>query len=351
MSNRKKKVAIIGHFAEGKDFCDGQTVSTRLLGNVLEKSGEFEKVCRVDIFHYQKKFIHILFSWLWCELTCPYVIVMLSGNGLKIFSPLLYYANKLFRRKIFHRVIGGELDNFLRRNPRCIKYMNAFEVNWVQSEKMVEKLKAVGLVNAEYLENFREITPVSLPDVPCTFEKPFRFCTFCRVTEAKGIGLAIEAIAKVNEIMGKDTAILHIYGPIEESYSKTFHELLSKYSFCVEYKGSVPSNQAVSTLKAYCLHLFPTTWSGEGFPGTLIDCYNAALPTIASDWAYNTELIVENETGYLYNWQNPEQLAEKIMEAIEKKDNIWMMKKKCLQEAEKYKSEVVVRKIIRRITD
>jgi hypothetical protein len=54
--------------------------------------------------------------------------------------------------------------------------------------------------------------------------------------------------------------------------------------------GSVPTEQAVNVLKDYYMHLFPTTWSGEGFPGTFIDCYNAALPTIASDWAYNTEL-------------------------------------------------------------
>lgn len=346
---KKKKLAIIGCFGEGKQLFDGQTVSTRLLGNVLDKSNAFKKICKVDTCDYQKRKLKVLFSWLACMFSCKYIIVMLSGNGLKVFSPLLYYANKIFRRKIYHRVIGGELDSFLVRNPKCIKYMNSFELNWVQSCKLVKKLDEIGLKNAEYLENFREITPICLPEGRECFTPPFEFCTFSRVTESKGISVAIEAIAEVNQELGDGTAILHVYGPVEEEYAEKFYSLVSSHENCVEYKGSVPSEKAVETLKEYYMHLFPTTWSGEGFPGTLIDCYNAALPTIASDWAYNPELIIEGETGYLYDWQQPEKLKDKIVEAIQKKTNTWQMKENCLQEAEKYKSETVTAKIVNRI--
>ena len=158
----KKRIAIIGHFADKKEFYDGQTVSTRLLRNVLEKSNAFKKICKVDTYNYRKNFLKVIFSWLYSQFSCSYIIVMLSGDGLKFFCPLLYYSNKIFKRKIFHRVIGGELDSFLTRNPKCIKYMNSFEVNWVQSEKLVKKLESMGIENAEYLENFRDITPVKL---------------------------------------------------------------------------------------------------------------------------------------------------------------------------------------------
>ena len=346
---KSKKIAIIGHFASGKDFYDGQTVSTRLLENVLKNSGCFKKICKVDTFNYKRNAIKVLFSWLSCMFSCSYIILMVSGNGIKLFSPMLYYGNKIFKKKIFHRVIGGELDGFLVRNEQCIKYLNSFEVNWVQSNKLVERLNRMGINNAEYLENFREITPIVLSDEPTRFEKPYKLCTFCRVSEAKGISLAIESVAKVNEMLGKDTAVLHVYGPVEDAYSEVFHSLLDKHSDCVAYMGSVPSEKAVDTLKNYYMHLFPTTWSGEGFPGTLIDCYNAALPTIASTWAYNSELITEGETGYLYDWDKPEQLTERIIEAIENERNVWQMKKMCLEEAKKYQSEVVTAKIIARI--
>lgn len=350
MKQQKKKLAIIGHFADGMDFYDGQTVSTRLLRDVLEQSGQFEQICKVDTYNYHKKFVKIFYSWICCMFSCSYIIFMLSGNGTKVFTPMLYYANKIFRKKIFHRVIGGALDSFLKQNPKCIKYMNAFEVNWVQSNKLAKSLNDIGLLNTEYLENFRQIFPVTLPEEPKEIEKPFHFCTFCRVSEAKGIALAMESVAKVNQLLGEGTAVLHIYGPIEERYSETFHSLLKEHGACVEYKGSVPSDQAVNTLKDYYMHLFPTTWASEGFPGTLIDCYNAALPTIGSDWAYNSELITEGETGYLYDWRKPELLAEKIVESIRNKDRVWDMKKACLNEAKKYKCEVVTAKIIDRIT-
>lgn len=347
---RKRKIAIIGHFADGKDFFDGQTVSTRLLRDELAKSKCFKKVCEIDTYNYKKRFVKIFFSWFVSLFSCSYVIIMLSGDGLKKFCPMIYYANKIFRRKVFHRVIGGELDLYLMRNKECIKYMNSFEANWVQSNKLVEKLNAIGLTNAEYLENFRDIKPISISEEQnVAFEKPFKFCTFSRVSESKGIGLAIKSISRVNEMLGAGTAVLHIYGPVEDKYSEAFYKLLDEHSNCAEYRGSVPSNQAVSVLKDYYMHLFPTTWSGEGFPGTLIDCYNAALPTIASDWAYNAEFIVDGVNGYLYDWQKPTQLSDKITEAIKNSEKIWSMKKSCLSEAEKYKSDVVMAKIVNKI--
>ncbi len=341
-----KKVAIIGHFADGKEFFDGQTVSTRLLRDELNKQGFLKEVLCVDTYRYTKRMIAILFCYMKALFTCSHIIVMLSGNGLRFFCPLIHYTNKLFRRKVFHRVIGGELDAFLTRNPKHVRYMNAFSVNWVQSETLVKRLNGLGLTNAAYLENFRNITSVELPDPVPPYEKPYRFCTFCRVSKAKGIGVAINAVAEVNDQLGAGTAKLDIYGPIEPEYADEFHALLAQNKDCAVYRGSVPSGDAVSVLKDYYMHLFPSTWSGEGFPGTLIDCYNAALPTIASTWAYNTEYVREGELGYLYDWQNEELLSQQIIRAIGNQEAVIEMKKCCLAEAKKYKCETVMKKIV-----
>ena len=61
----------------------------------------------------------------------------------------------------------------------------------------------------------------------------------------------MEAVAQINLEMGEGTALLDVYGPLEDAYSETFHKLLEKHSDCVQYKGSVPSAQAVDTLKEY----------------------------------------------------------------------------------------------------
>lgn len=341
-----KRIGIIGCVADGKDMYDGQTVSTRLWRDEMNRVLPGKSVCVVDTYQYKKRAISVLWQWVKCIFTCSHIVIMLSGNGLYFFLPLFYYANKLFHRKIYHRVIGGELDAFLERNPECLRYMNALEVNWVQSHALAARLAKMGMTNAAYLENFRNITPIELPPEPEKYEKPFRFCTFSRVSKAKGISLAIEAVAAVNEQLGEGTATLDVYGPVEPAYAEEFYGLTEKHSDCVKYMGSVPSGEAVQTLKNYYMHLFPTTWSGEGFPGTLIDCYNAGLPTIASDWAYNAEYLEEGRTGYLYDWQRPELLHKRIAEAISHPDETYEMRKCCIAEAGKYQCDTVVKKII-----
>lgn len=346
---KKKRIGIIGSAATGEILFDGQTVSTRLWIDELGKAYTENSVCVIDTYRYKKKAVSVLWQWLVCMFSCSHIVIMLSGNGLKFFCPLLYYSNKVFKRKIFHRVIGGELDTFLKKNPECVKYINSFEANWVQSPSLVKKLEEIGVENAEYLENFRNITPIELPTDILPVTKPYKFCTFCRVSKAKGISLAIEAIADINRNMGKNTAVLHVYGPIEAEYSEEFNALIAKHSDCVEYKGSIPSAEAVGVLRDYYFHLFPTTWSGEGFPGTLLDCYNAGLPTVASDWAYNSEYISDGKTGYLYDWEKPALLYEKIKYAIENEKSLPMMRRCCIDESKRYKCDVIMSKIINRM--
>lgn len=345
----KMRVGIIGCVAEGHEAYDGQTVSTRNWLAELRKNPAVKKVCVVDTYAYKKRIFQVMWQWIKCMFTCSHVVIMLSGNGLYFFLPLIYYSNKLFRRKFYHRVIGGELDTLLKQlDDKFITYVNALEVNWVQSHSLVKKLNALGVHNAEYLENFRDIQPVKLPE-EIHYEKPFRFCTFSRVSKSKGIGLAIEAVAAINDKLGKETACLDVYGPVEDAYSQEFYSLVEKHKDCVRYMGSIPSSEAVGTLKDYYMHLFPTTWSGEGFPGTLIDCYNAGLPTIASNWAYNSEYLREGETGLLYDWQKPELLAKRIEDAIGMAPEIMSMRQACLEEAKKYRCDVVMAKIMTRM--
>lgn len=344
-----KKIGIIGCVADGKDMYDGQTVSTRLWRNEFNKTKSGTLVYVVDTYQYKKRALSVLLQWIKCMFTCSHIVVMLSGNGLRFFLPLIYYSNKLFCKKFYHRVIGGEFDSFLQsQGEKYIRYVSALEVNWVQSHSLVKKLNALGVHNAEYLENFRDIQPVKLPE-EIHYEKPFRFCTFSRVSKSKGISLAIEAVAAVNVKLGTGTACLDVYGPVEDAYSQEFYSLVEKHKDCVRYMGSIPSSEAVGTLKDYYMHLFPTTWSGEGFPGTLIDCYNAGLPTIASDWAYNSEYLREGETGLLYDWQKPELLAKRIEDAIGMEHQIMSMRRSCLEEAKKYRCDVVMEKIMTRM--
>lgn len=339
-----KRIGIIGCLADGYDMYDGQTVSTRVWRNEMESYSE-KKLVVVDTYGYKKNIIKVIISLLKCLCSCTHIIIMLSGDGLKTILPVVYFAKKIKRFKVYHRVIGGELDRFIDINTECVKYLNALEVNWVQSPNLVRKLEDRGVKNVAFLENFRRIEPIVLSEIQRFNNKPFRFCTFCRVSVAKGIREAVKAIDDINMELGYDTAILDIYGPVEDIFADEFYTLISDKRG-VSYKGCVQSEHAVFILKDYYMHLFPTTWSGEGFPGALIDCYNAALPTIATDWAYNSEYIRDGETGYLYDWHNHNLLTEKIKYAIQHPNEVFTMRKNCLAEAERYSADRIIKKVM-----
>lgn len=346
---KKNRIGIIGRVAPGVELFDGQTVSTRLWKNEIE-SRTGSDVYVVETYDYKHNSLKVFSQFVRCLLSCSHIVVILSGNGLKFFTPLLYYGNCIFHRKIFHRVIGGELDAFVSKYKKYVRYFNSFEVNWVQSNELVKKLEKQGVTNGEYLENFRNINPVSVEEIATQESQvPYSFFTFSRVAKSKGIGIAIEAVAEVNSRNNSIVAMLDVYGPVEEEYKEEFENLLKKYSDCVTYKGSIPTEKAVETIKHYYYHLFPTTWSGEGFPGTLIDCYNAGIPTIASNWAYNSEYIHDGITGYLYSWKNPKLLSDYIERVIREPKKTKEMRLNCLEEAGKYNSDNVMNKVMKRM--
>ncbi len=333
----------------GMESHNGQTISTCLWRDYLKKSSEVGKVYAVDITDYKKRLLPVVFYWLNGMVKSKYVVIMFSKNGMLKFVPLLYKTNKIFHRKIFQRVIGGGTDVFLAEHPQLVKCFNSFEVTWVQSQRIVDGLKSLGVKNAEYLDNFRETVPLGIDEIPATKTDPYSFCTFCRVTKTKGITDAIEAIKIINDDYGMVKVRLDIYGPLDEEYKEEFDSIINNCEY-ISYKGSIPSEEAQDVLKYYYFHLFPTYYIGEGLPGTIIDCLNAGLPTIASDWAYNTEFINVDKTGYIFKVKDSTDLAEKIRIALNlDEDRYSNMRKECLEQAKKFDINTVMSTVISRM--
>lgn len=341
------KLGIIGRVADGVDLYDGQTVTTRMLRAELEKEFHSPVYC-VDLYEYKHHIVKCLFQSFVCLFQCTHIFILFSKNGRRFYFPFLYYVNKFFKRDIYHRVIGGSLGNDVANNRMMVKYLNSFKVNFAEGARQVEQLKKSGVVNAVETWTFRNANISSPDDFPAYTEPPYRFCTFCRVTKAKGISEAIHAVMQVNQLRG-DIASLDIYGPLEESYRHEFEELLGIAGSSVRYMGSVPPENSVDTLKKYFVHLFPTTWEREGMPGTLVDAFASGLPTIATDWSQNADILTEGVTGFCYDWRKPELLTGKMLYAIDHPRQIAEMRFSCIKEAEKYTPDVVMKQIIREI--
>ena len=336
-----RKIGLIGRIDPKRRLFDGQTVKTRMMYRLLcEEYGE-EFIVTVDTYDYRHRVLTVMADFARCLATCDRLVVLLSTNGRRFFFPLLSFASRHMGKKVYHNLIGGWLASNLEKYPKWVKYLNSFEVNWVEAHALVDRLSEKGVRNAEYLPNFKYFdAPNALAQTPLhTDGEPFRFCTFSRVMEQKGVTNAARVVEALN-IQGRACA-LDVYGPVDEGYKSGFEAMLVECPH-VEYRGCVPPEKSVETIAPYDALLFPTKWKLEGIPGTIIDALAAGVPVIAAKWQYYDEMLTDRATGLSYPIGDNMQLQETLQEFMSLSDGARAsMRKACRARAKAYSPEVV----------
>lgn len=340
----KKKIAIIGHFGGREYFTDGQTVKTKILWDELSLATD-RRLYRVDTYDRRHRPLRLLFRSLWAFLTAGDIVVLLSRNGMRMYFPILSFLSRVFGKRVYHDVIGGNLDASVTKYPKFKKYLNSFRVNWVETQGLKERMEAMGVTNCRVIPNFKRLDLQAIP-AEGGFTEPYRFCTFSRVIREKGIEDAIAAVTAVNARHGRTVCRLDIYGKVDESYTEDFAKAVADAGETVCYKGVVPYDQSVKALSGYYALLFPTYWDGEGFPGTIVDAFSAGLPVIATRWNCNEEIITHGVNGFLYDrkTQSLADLLEKAMDGV----GTWeAMQRNCLASARDFQPDRYIREMLR----
>ena len=344
-----KRIAIVGNIGHGEETSSGQIIRTRILYDALKKNYTAQKIYMINTGDYSRHFAGILFKTFISLFKTDVYIVILSGNGRKVFFPILYFFSKAFGKIVLNNIIGGDYATSIQKYPQYIKYSNSFSVNWVQTAMIKKEVEQEGVQNVEVLPNSKPLTIVNPKDIETKEEKIVHFCTFSRVSKAKGVETAIKAIEQINEEAEEMIATLTIYGKPDDDYKAEFKSLMSKRTKAIHYGGIVPFDKTPEVLSKYFMLLFPTTFYGEGFPGTILDAYASGLPVLASDWKFNPELITEGRTGYLYDHTSAQDFKEKLKLAIRERNKVNEMRFNCLKEAEKYTPENVMPIIFNKI--
>ncbi len=341
-----KKIAILGHFGGNEEFLDGQTVKTKILYDELSAQTEWN-IQKLDTYWKNKKPIRLVISTLWALILRKDIIVLLSISGMKTFFPILSFFSRHWNVRVFHDVIGGNLDKYVAKYPKFRGYLNSFTENWVETETLKKGLEKGGVHNCEVVPNFKRLTITKLEESPKPCGEPYRFCTFSRVMKEKGIETAINAVEQINNDNGRQLCTLDIYGVVDRTYQDDFDRIMSKSTDAIHYCGVVPYNESVETIKDYFALLFPTFWDGEGFPGTIVDAFSAGLPVIASDWNSNGEIVNDGKNGILYPGNIAESLKQAMVYLIENSEQMMALKKQCIADAQKYQPELHVKRLIK----
>lgn len=307
-------MGVIGYFAFGISQVGGQPVKTRELYYLLCREYGEENIEFIDTKGWKKNPIKLVLDLYKKTKECSVLIMLPAHNGVEVFGRIFTFIKKATGKKIFYDVIGGWLPDKLEKEPRLLKLLKEFDGVWVETTNMKTRLNSLGMDNVTVIPNFKKLSPLKAEQLKFQTEPPFRLCTFSRVMKEKGIEDAINVVKEINEKKGKTVYTLDIYGEIHEPYAERFEELRATFPEYISYKGCVSPNESVETLKDYFLLLFPTYYHGEGLAGTLIDALSSGVPTLATDWHYNSEIINENN-GFIVSTENR---VEQIISVLEK---------------------------------
>lgn len=330
------RVAVIGHFGIGLDLANGQTIKTKIITEAIEKRIE-EHVLIIDAHGGIKAILPVAIGCIKALRKSENIILMLTENGLRVSVPVLTLFNRIFNKRIHYVVIGGWLPKFLEKQQRLEKQLKKFFQIYVETNTMKNALEEKGFHNISVMPNCKELTILKQEELIYQEKEPLRICTFSRVMKEKGIEVLVDVVNEINS--NKKSIELDIYGQIDSQQIEWFDGLKAQFGNSICYRGVIPFDKSVETLKNYFMLVFPTLFYTEGIPGTIIDGYAAGIPVLSSRWESYNDVVDENKSGIGYEFNNKRALKETLLYCINNVEKLNDMKKYCLLKSEEFTIE------------
>ena len=340
----KYKIGIWGQFGDGGKIADGQAVRTTIITKELKDRYGTENILVINTNNWKKHPLRFLFNTIKLVFLCKKVVIFPADNGFKVGVPIIHIFNSFCRKELYDVVIGGYLPALLKEKPIYLKMLKKYKALFVQTKHLKGDLEALGLNNVYILSNLKKLNTIKKETLKVNEESCIKVCTLSRVTETKGIGYAIDAVKKANSVLDSDYIKLDIYGIIAPEYEVEFKELLEENKAFVTYGGVLDYDKTSDTLKDYFAMLFPTYYYGEGFPGNVIDAYNAGIPIVASDWLYIKDVVSDGVNGILVPVKNADALSEALLSLYNDRQKAYEISLNNIKTAEEYSPEKVLAK-------
>lgn len=334
----KQKVLFIGDCALGNETTNGVSAKNHFLLKRLQ--AVCDDVINIDTANWKRR-PKVLLKLLGVLVRYPEHNIIISLNTLSAYR-FIKTINKFFpKRRLNYFVIGGVLGHWLKTQKLNRKPYGVVDHFMVETIKMKKEMAEAGFENVITLPNFKDI-PATLPQKR-NHKGPVRFVFLSRIIPEKGCEYILDAIKLLNAEEMENKFCVNFYGVIDDNYKNHFEERL-KFTPNAAYLGfmDLKEKENYQILAENDVMLFPTYWSGEGFPGIIIDAYIAGLPIIATKWAHNEEVIKDGETGMLIPAHDVKSLCDKMLEAITHPEKIAKMSNTCQQEANNYHTDNIL---------
>ena len=345
-----KKVAIVGHFAFGKNLLNGQTVKTKIITGEIEKVVGKSKVLTIDTHGGKKIFVKIVKNIIKALKNCEIVVIIPASTAARILVPILVFFNRFYKRQLVYVEIGAWMQSRLSEHRRLIKKMQAFDRIYAETTTSFKVLQKLNFQNMEIMPNCKSLQALEIHEMKYPSGEPYKLCTFSRVMKEKGVEDAINAVIAINEELGRIAYTLDIYGQIDRNQIEWFDNLQKEFPTYIHYGGIVPFDESVEVLKNYFALLFPSRYYCEGIPGTIIDAYSAGIPVISVKWENFGDIIEDGVTGIGYDFEDENGLRNCLLEVLLMPQKMIELKQNCLEKSKVFYPEEALKPLLRFIS-
>lgn len=319
----------------------GPSVKNKILIDTLKEKGIQVEV--VDTHRLRRKPFRLLFLTIKGCVKRQRIFLSTARNGRLVFIPILCFLSWFLPVRKILLIVGGNYARELRRLPGFFRliylnFLSSFDLLGAETTGLADQLNDLGLGNVEVFPNFKPDWNGKVKDINTSTGK-VSLVFLSRVKPEKGIEFLFQALDILHD--SEFSFVLDIYGSLDSDYKQAFDRLIANRPYA-NYKGIVQLSRVFSVISHYDLMVFPTLWRGEGFPGVLVDASIAGIPVIATDFAYNSEIIQDGFNGLLVNPGDPQDLADKIRRLIDDPDLRERLARNNKQVSKRYTVETVI---------
>lgn len=155
----------------------------------------------------------------------------------------------------------------------------------------------------------------------------------------------LEVLIKAMNLVKNKKILLEIAGPSEKNYFIKLKNLIQELKLNNRVKFSLPIyNLKEKIAKIDSCQIFVLPSKTEGMPQSLVEAMAREKIVIGSNSLAIRDLIKDGDNGFLFEFDAPKDLAEKINEALSQKNS--EIKKQARKSVEHFSWDKVIKKIV-----
>ncbi len=244
-------------------------------------------------------------------------IIHSHGKGAGIYARLLSFLTAIPCVHTFHGFHTGNYNSaqkffyIMIEKTLSLYTKKIISVSKGENEKLVQN-KIAPTSKIVIIENAVEIPAQSISEQNF-YSKPKVITTFTRFNYQKNSLQLIEIFKELKERKAGQFFKLALLGTGEEEAEIKKMAKDNGLSEIFVFSGTV-ENPGKYLEDSFC-YISTSRW--EGMPLAILEAMSYGVPVIATNVVGNNDLVEDNETGFLYNIENPKEAAGLIIELSE----------------------------------